>query len=332
MNVLVTGGAGYIGSHAVRGLIESGHRVVVVDNLSTGYEAAVDGRSVFYKGSLQDKAFLMSVFQQEAIEGVIHFAAKSLVGESMLKPLLYFDNNVYGTQVLLEVMQASGVDKIVFSSTAAVYGEPVAIPIVESHPTEPINPYGASKLMMEKMMHWSSLAFGLRYVSLRYFNVAGAHASGSLGEAHNPETHLIPIVLQVPLGKRRQMSLYGSDYATSDGTCIRDYIHIDDLVRAHILALEKLAEGMSSQVINLGSGNGFSNLEIVEAARKVTGHAIPVVFEARRPGDPAVLIASNEKAKEVLGWVPERDDLSSIIGSAWRFHSLNPNGYEVNHD
>lgn len=332
MNVLVTGGAGYIGSHAVDGLIQCGHRVIVVDNLSTGYEAAVDSRGVFYKGSLQDRAFLMSVFQRESIDGVMHFAAKSLVGESMLKPLLYFDNNVYGTQILLEVMQTAGVDKIVFSSTAAVYGEPVAIPILESHPTEPINPYGASKLMMEKMMHWASVATGLRYVSLRYFNVAGAHRSGTLGEAHNPETHLIPIILQVPLGKRDQMSLYGSDYTTRDGTCIRDYIHIDDLVRAHILALEKLHAGMGSQVINLGSGNGFSNLEIVEAARKVTGHTIPVVFESRRPGDPAVLIASNAKAKEVLGWVPEKDDLPSIIGSAWQFHSQNPNGYEVQYD
>lgn len=329
MKLLVTGGAGYIGSHAVRALIDRGHSVVVLDNLSTGYELAIDARAVFYKGDLQDKAFLENMMAIEKFDGVMHFAAKSLVGESMVKPLLYFDNNVYGTQILLEVMEAYGVKQIVFSSTAAVYGEPVGIPILESHPTEPINPYGSSKLTMEKMMHWSSLSFGLRYVSLRYFNVAGAHESGEIGEGHNPETHLIPIVLQVPLGKRERMSIFGKDYDTADGTCIRDYIHIDDLIRAHVLAMEKLSEGMGCQIINLGSGNGFSNLEIVEAARGVTGHAIPVQLEDRRPGDPAILIASNSKAKEILGWEPLKNDLKLIIGSAWQFHVNKPNGFEV---
>jgi len=329
MKLLVTGGAGYIGSHAVRALLDRGHQVVILDNLSTGYEKAIDPRAVFYKGALQDKAFLQAMMATEKCEGVMHFAAKSLVGESMIKPLMYFDNNVYGTQVLLEVMEANGVKQIVFSSTAAVYGEPIGIPILETHPTEPINPYGSSKLTMEKMMHWSSQSFGLRYVSLRYFNVAGAHASGEIGEGHNPETHLIPIVLQVPLGKRERMSIFGQDYETADGTCIRDYIHIDDLIRAHVLAMEKLSEGMDCQIINLGSGNGFSNLEIVEAARGVTGHEIPVQMEARRPGDPAILIASNAKAKEVLGWEPEKNDLALIIGSAWQFHKSKPNGFEV---
>lgn len=329
MKLLVTGGAGYIGSHAVRALIDRGHDVVILDNLSTGYELAIDSRATFYKGDLQNKVLLESLMTVEKIEGVIHFAAKSLVGESMVKPLLYFDNNVYGTQVLLEVMQACGVDKIVFSSTAAVYGEPVAIPIVETHPTNPISPYGASKLTMENMMHWSDKAFGLRYVSLRYFNVAGAHASGEIGECHNPETHLIPIVLQVPLGKRDVMTVFGNDYDTADGTCIRDYIHIDDLVRAHVMAMEKLQDGMTSQIINLGSGDGFSNLQIIDAARAITQHAIPVQFSARREGDPGTLIASNAKAKEVLGWEPLKNDLNLIIGSAWHFHQKKPNGFEV---
>ncbi len=329
MKLLVTGGAGYIGSHAVRALIDRGHTVVVLDNLSTGYEMAIDSRAVFYKGNLQDKAFLETMMAKEQFDGVMHFAAKSLVGESMIKPLMYFDNNVYGTQILLEVMQAYAVKQIVFSSTAAVYGEPVGIPILESHPTEPINPYGSSKLTMEKLMHWSSSSFGLRYVSLRYFNVAGAHESGEIGEAHNPETHLIPIVLQVPLGKRQNMSIFGKDYDTADGTCIRDYIHIDDLIRAHVLAMEKLSEGMECQIINLGGGTGFSNLEIVEAARGITGHVIPVEFEDRRHGDPAILIASNAKAKEVLGWEPLKNDLKLIIKSAWQFHVNKPNGFEV---
>ncbi len=329
MKLLVTGGAGYIGSHAVRALVDRGHEVVILDNLSTGYMEAVDLRATFYQGDLQDKNGLRTLMEQENIQGVMHFAAKSLVGESMTKPLMYFDNNVFGTQVLLEVMQEFSIDMIVFSSTAAVYGEPVGIPILETHPTEPINPYGSSKLTMEKMMHWSSLAFGLRYVALRYFNVAGAHESGEIGEAHNPETHLIPIVLQVPLGKRDSMCIFGDDYQTEDGTCVRDYIHMDDLIRAHIMAMEKLNEGMDSQIINLGSGQGFSNLQIVEAARGVTGHAIPMHMEARRPGDPAVLIASNEKAKRILGWEPLKNDLNLIIGSAWKFHTQHPKGYEV---
>lgn len=325
----MTGGAGYIGSHAVRKLIDEGHGVVVVDNLSTGYRSAIHEDAIFYQGDLQDANFLNQVFEKEKLDGVLHFAAKSLVGESMLEPLMYFDNNVYGTQVLLETMCRHDVKRIVFSSTAAVYGEPDYVPIDENHPTRPINPYGASKLTMENMMSWTALAHGLKYVSLRYFNVAGAHGSGEIGEAHQPETHLIPIVLQVPLGKREQMSIFGEDYDTADGTCVRDYIHIDDLIRAHILALEKLREGMDSEIINLGSGNGFSNRQIVEAARKVTTHAIPVKMDSRRAGDPATLIASNQKAKEVLGWTPLKDDIELIIKSAWNFHQKNPNGFEV---
>lgn len=328
MSILVTGGAGYIGSHAVKGLIKKGYEVVVVDNLETGYKTSVDNKAKFYQGDIRDINFMKEVFSKENIKGVMHFAANSLVGESMEKPLKYFDNNVYGTQELLKAMIESNVKHLVFSSTAATYGEPIRMPIDEEHPTAPINPYGEAKLMMEKVIDWTSKAHNLTYVSLRYFNVAGAHDSGLIGESHSPETHLIPIILQVPNGKREYLSVFGNDYPTKDGTCIRDYIHIEDLIDAHILALEYLLKGNSSDIFNLGSGDGYSILEMLKAAEKATGESIEYKVDDRRPGDPAVLIASNEKAKKVLNWSPKYTAVEDIISSAWKFHKKFPNGFE----
>ncbi len=328
MAILVLGGAGYIGSHTVRQLIDAGRDVVVVDNLETGFRAAVHPKARFYQADIRDKASLEPVFEREQIEGVIHFAANSQVGESMVKPLKYYDNNLCGTKCLLEVMVAHGVDKIVFSSTAATYGEPERVPILETDPTNPTNCYGETKLSMEKMFRWVGRAHGLRFVSLRYFNACGAHPSGEIGEAHNPETHLIPLILQVPNGQRPAISIFGNDYPTPDGTCIRDYIHVTDLAQAHILALEYLEKGGGSDIFNLGNGVGFSVREVIETARRVTGHPIPTQETPRRAGDPAQLIASSEKAKTVLGWKPQYADLETIISSAWRWHKSHPHGYE----
>ena len=327
MKFLVLGGAGYIGSHTVYELLENNHEVVIADNLVTGYRAAVPERARFYQGDLRDKAFLNDLFKKEKVDAVIHFAAFSLVGESVVNPLKYYENNLYGTKILLEAMIENGVDKIVFSSTAATYGEPENIPILESDRTCPTNPYGETKLAMEKMISWAAKAHGLHYVSLRYFNACGAHKSSEIGEAHNPESHLIPLVLQVPNGKREFVSIYGSDYDTPDGTCIRDYIHVTDLAKAHILAVEYLMNGGNSDIFNLGNGIGYSVKEVIETARKVTGHKIPVKVEARRAGDPARLVASGQKAKEILGWKPEIKDLADIIQSAWNWHSKHPDGY-----
>lgn len=327
MKVLVLGGAGYIGSHTVKALCEENIDVVVADNLVTGHIEAVDSRAKFYKGDIRDINFLDDLFSKEKIDAVIHFAAYSLVGESVTDPLKYYDNNLCGTKVLLESMVKNNVDKIVFSSTAATYGEPENIPILESDRTEPTNPYGETKLSMEKMFKWTSNAHGLRFVSLRYFNACGADESGKIGEAHNPETHLIPIILQVPNGQREFVSIFGNDYPTKDGTCIRDYIHVTDLAQAHILAVKYLMNGGNSDIFNLGNGVGFSVREVIETARKVTGHPIPVKDVERRAGDPAQLIASSEKAKKVLGWKPEHDSLEEIIASAWNWHKNHPNGY-----
>ena len=327
MAILVLGGAGYIGSHTVYELIDAGKDVVVVDNLATGYAEAVHPKAHFYKGDIRDRAFCDHVFNAEHIEGVIHFAANSLVGESMTNPLKYYDNNLGGAKVLLESMVAHGIDKIVFSSTAATYGEPERVPILESDRTEPTNTYGETKLAMEKMFKWVSKAHHLRYVSLRYFNACGAHASGEIGEAHNPESHLIPLILQVPNGKREFISNYGDDYPTPDGTCIRDYIHVTDLAQAHILAMDYLMNGGESNIFNLGNGVGFSVNEVIDTARKATGHPIPAKMAKRRAGDPAQLIASSEKARTVLGWKPEHDSLEEIISSAWNWHKNHPNGY-----
>lgn len=327
MKFLVLGGAGYIGSHTAIELLNDGHEVVIADNLVTGYLKAVPEEATFYKGDIRDEQFLDNLFQKEKIDAVIHFAAFSLVGESVVNPLKYYENNLYGTKVLLDAMIANGVDKIVFSSTAATYGEPENIPILESDRTCPTNPYGETKLAMEKMISWAAKAHGLHYVSLRYFNACGAHESGLIGEAHNPESHLIPLVLQVPNGKREFVSIYGSNYDTPDGTCIRDYIHVTDLAKAHILAVKHLINGGESNIFNLGNGVGYSVKEVIETARKVTGHPIPAKEEPRRAGDPARLVASGEKAREILGWKPEIKDLADIISSAWKWHKSHPNGY-----
>lgn len=327
MAVLVLGGAGYIGSHTVFALIEKGEDVVIIDNLETGHIEAVHPKARFYQGDIRDRAFVDSVLDKEKIDAVIHFAANSLVGESMTNPLKYYDNNVNGTKVLLQSMVAHGIDKIVFSSTAATYGEPDKVPIVETDKTEPTNAYGETKLAMEKMFKWTDTAHGMKYVSLRYFNACGAHQSGEIGEAHTTETHLIPLVLQVPLGQREAINVYGDDYPTKDGTCVRDYIHVTDLAQAHMLAVEYLMKDNDSNIFNLGSGNGFTVNEVIEVARKVTGHPIPAKITERRAGDPAKLIASSEKAKEVLGWKPEHTDLEEIISSAWKWHSTHPQGF-----
>ena len=329
MKILVLGGAGYIGSHTVYELIDKGDEVVIVDNLETGHIESVHKKAKLYKGDIRDREFIDSVFEKEEIDAVIHFAANSLVGESMTNPLKYYDNNLCGTKVLLESMVAHGIDKIVFSSTAATYGEPEKLPIEENDKTEPTNTYGETKLSMEKMFKWTGLAHGLRFVSLRYFNACGAHKSGEIGEAHAPETHLIPLILQVPNGQREAISIFGDDYDTKDGTCVRDYIHVTDLAQAHILAVEYLVKGNESNIFNLGNGVGFTVKEVIETARKVTGDPIKAILSPRRAGDPGTLIASSEKAKKILGWKPEHADLEEIISSAWKWHKGHPNGYEV---
>ena len=328
MAILVLGGAGYIGSHTVYELIDAGRDVVVADNLLTGFRAAVHPKARFYQLDIRDRSALDELFTKEKIEGVIHFAASSQVGESMSDPLKYYDNNLHGTMVLLQAMVAHGVDKIVFSSTAATYGEPERVPILETDRTDPTNCYGETKLAMEHMMRWVSRAHGLKYVALRYFNACGAHPSGAIGEAHNPETHLIPLILQVPNGQREKISIFGDDYPTKDGTCIRDYIHVSDLAQAHILALDHLLQGGESDVFNLGNGVGFTVKEVIDVARPVTGHPIPAETCPRRAGDPAQLIASSKKAVEQLGWKPKYNDLNTIIASAWKWHSAHPRGYE----
>ena len=327
MAILVLGGAGYIGSHTVYELIDAGKEVVIADNLETGHIEAVHPKAKFYQGDIRDRAFIDLVFDKEKIEGVIHFAANSLVGESMTNPLKYYDNNLCGTKVLLESMVAHGIDKIVFSSTAATYGEPERVPILETDRTEPTNCYGETKLSMEKMFKWTGLAHGLRFVSLRYFNACGAHVSGQIGEAHNPESHLIPLILQVPNGQREFISIFGDDYDTKDGTGIRDYIHVTDLAQAHILAMDYLMRGGESDIFNLGNGVGFTVKEVIDTARTVTGHPIPAKVTPRRAGDPAQLIASSEKARSVLGWNPQHADLEEIIASAWNWHNNHPNGF-----
>lgn len=327
MAVLVLGGAGYIGSHAVDQLITKGYDVAVVDNLVTGHRAAVNDQARFYEGDIRDTEFMDSVFTKEDVEGVIHFAAFSVVPESMKNPLKYFDNNTAGMVKLLEVMAKHGVKRIVFSSTAATYGEPKRVPIQESDPQVPTNPYGESKLAMEKIMHWSDIADGIKFVALRYFNVTGAKPDGSIGEDHHPETHLVPIILQVAAGERDQLQIFGDDYPTTDGTNVRDYVHVVDLANAHILALEYLKQGHDSDVFNLGSSTGFSNKQMLDAARKVTGKEIPAVMAPRRAGDPSTLVAASEKARKVLGWQPQYDDVKEIIKTAWNWKVSHPKGY-----
>lgn len=316
MRVLVTGGAGYIGSVVTEQLVSDGHTVVVYDNLSKGHaEAIVDGAE-FVEGDLVEGDKLNNTLYDHRIEAVIHMAASSLVGESVEQPAKYYKNNITAGLALLDAMLACDVKKIVFSSTAAVYGEPEKQPISESDPTNPTNTYGETKLAFERAMHWYEHAYGLRYASLRYFNAAGA--TENCGEDHDPETHLIPIILQAAAGKRTHVEIYGDDYPTTDGTCIRDYIHVVDLARAHILALDVLSE--RSAIYNLGcGGDGYSVREVIEAARRVTGREIPVRIGPRRPGDPAVLIASSDKIKRELGWAPAFQDLETIVRSAFNF-------------
>ena len=325
--ILVAGGAGYIGSHMVALLVKRGYEVVVADNLRTGHWQAVKGARKMYVGDLRDGAFLHQIFTENKIDGVINFAAFSLVGESVTNPLKYYGNNVEGAVSLLSAMQAHGVDKIVFSSTAAAYGEPEKQPIEEGDRTEPTNPYGATKLAIENMLKWCDCAYNIRYVALRYFNAAGSDTEAGIGEDHNPESHLIPLVMKTALGQRDHIGIFGEDYPTPDGTCVRDYIHVKDLAEAHLLALEYLERGGSSAVFNLGNGAGYSVREIIETARRITGKEIKAVVEPRRGGDPSVLIASNKKAAEVLGWKPVLG-LDQIISDAWAWHSGHPNGYE----
>ncbi|MEV0038680.1 UDP-glucose 4-epimerase GalE [Streptomyces sp. NPDC050804] len=309
---LVTGGAGYVGSVVAAHLLKAGHEVTVLDDLSTGFREAVPAGAVFIEGRIQDSAEWLD----SSYDAVLHFAASSQVGESVARPEKYWDNNVGGSMALLAAMRSAGVRKLVFSSTAATYGEPVSTPITESDPTAPTSPYGATKLAVDHMIGAECVAHGLAAVSLRYFNVAGAY--GSYGERHDPESHLIPLVLQVALGRRDSVSVFGEDYPTPDGTCVRDYIHVADLAEAHLRALDAAVEG-EHLICNLGNGNGFSVREVIETVRKVTGHPIPEVVAARRSGDPAVLVASAGTAHERLGWTPSRADLAGIVADAWAF-------------
>ncbi|TWH45996.1 UDP-glucose 4-epimerase GalE [Sporomusa sp. KB1] len=327
MSILVTGGAGYIGSHTVRLLEKLGHKVVVYDNLVTGHKAAVK-RSLFVEGDIFDSERLADTIKRYHITSVVHFAAYSLVGVSMVKPKEYYHNNVVGTLNLLDVMLENGIKQLVFSSTAAVYGEPENSPITESMMKSPTNVYGRTKLIMENVMAEYSRSYGLNYIALRYFNACGAEGAGDIGEDHCPETHLIPLVLKACLGKTQCLKIFGDDYPTKDGTCVRDYIHVNDLGQAHILALNALANGHGSDVYNLGNGNGFSVKEVIAAAETLTGLTLPKEIAPRRVGDPARLVASSDKIRQDLGWQPEYTDIKKIIATAWRWHKNNPDGFE----
>lgn len=325
MNILVTGGAGYVGSHAVRLLMSRQHDVWVYDNLSRGHRSAVPaGRLI--TGDLADQTHLTRVLEANRIDAVMHFAAFALVGESVTDPALYYGNNLLGTFHLLEAMRGAGVQKLVFSSTTATYGTPEKMPIAETTPQQPINPYGFSKLAVERMLDDYSHAYGLSFAALRYFNAAGAAADGSIGEDHLPESHLIPIVLQVALSQRESIAIFGDDYPTPDGTCIRDYVHVEDLADAHLLALERLGGGRRLK-LNLGTGRGYSVREVIDACRKITGQAIPAILGPRRPGDPPELVADSTLAREVLGWSPKYATVEAIVETAWRWHQGHPRGY-----
>jgi len=325
MRILVTGGAGYVGSHCLRALIAAGHEAVVYDNLSRGHKKAVPA-GLLVEGDLTDEAKLAAVLKERKIEAVMHFAALALVGESVEKPDLYYRNNVVGSFHLLEAMREAGVGKIVFSSTTATYGTPEKMPIAETTPQQPINPYGFSKLVVERMLDDYADAHGFGFAALRYFNAAGAAPDGKIGEDHTPESHLIPIVLQVALGQRESIGIFGDDYPTSDGTCIRDYVHVDDLASAHLAALDRLQLGKSIKV-NLGTGRGYSVREVINACRKITGHKIPEKKAPRRPGDPPELIADSRLARKLLDWSPKYETVESIVETAWRWHQAHPRGY-----
>lgn len=319
MKVLVCGGAGYIGSHMVRYLVALGHNVVVFDNLSTGHREAISAVTLV-EGDLLDPAALKTLFAEHRFDAVMHFCALSLVGLSVAEPYLYYQNNVTGTLNLLQAMRATGVGRLVFSSTAAVFGNPDTDLIDETHPARPINPYGASKLMVERMLSDAAHAYGLRSVALRYFNAAGADPSGAIGESHEPETHLIPNVLRAALGNSGALKVFGDDYATRDGTCVRDYVHVNDLALAHLKAIQFMEDHDGAHLFNLGNGQGFTVLEVIEAARSITGADIAFERVERRAGDPPVLVASSAKARELLGWMPTYTDIGTIIESAWRWH------------
>lgn len=317
--ILVVGGAGYIGSHMVMDLLREDYPVVTLDNLSRGHRDLLPG-GVFIEGDMGNHADLERLFAKYPVKVVMHFAAHSQVGESVEHPLMYYRNNVSSSITLLEAMQSAGVRHFIFSSSAAVYGEPLRVPIAEEHPCAPTSPYGTTKHAVEQILADVSRASGITYCSLRYFNAAGADSSCKLGERHHPETHLIPLVLQVATGERKSVSIFGDDYPTSDGTCLRDYIHVSDLTQAHLLALEHLLQGGDNSVYNLGNSTGYSVRHIIETARKITGHPIPAVVEGRRPGDPANLIADSSKIRRELGWQPAYENIDNIIQTAWSWH------------
>lgn len=324
MRILVTGGAGYVGSHAVRLLVRSGHDVWIYDNLSRGHRQAAQAPLI--EGELHDRSKLTDVLREHRIEAVMHFAAFALVGESVAQPALYYENNVVAALSLLEAMRAAGVARFIFSSTTATYGEPEKMPISEDFPQQPINPYGFTKLVIERALDDYARAYNWRFAALRYFNAAGANPEGDIGEDHDPESHLIPIVLQVALGQRDAITIFGDDYPTPDGTCIRDYIHVDDLASAHLKALDKLTPG-SGLKLNLGTGRGYSVREVIDACRRVTGHPIPETIGPRRPGDPPELVADSRRAQQTLEWQPKYTDIESIVATAWRWHQAHPRGY-----
>ncbi|KAG9289840.1 hypothetical protein G9A89_015420 [Geosiphon pyriformis] len=328
MKVLVCGGAGYIGSHIVRELIAlPDYEIVILDNLSQGHLEAIPQGIAFEKVDIRDKPNLELVFNKHRPDAVMHFCASLAVEESVVDPLLYYENNVVGTVFLLQTMNKFKVKYFIFSSTAAIFGRPESIPLADDASTRPINPYGDTKLTVENILGWSDNAYGLKYICLRYFNACGAHESGEIGEDHKPETHLIPLVLEVALGHKKNIKIYGTDYDTRDGTCVRDYIHVTDLATAHIKALEYLLKENSSQKFNLGSGEGYTVKEVINAAREVTGHAIPAVLEPRRPGDPDILIAGSSRAEKILGWTRKYDSIEKIVATAWNYHKKHPTGY-----
>jgi UDP-glucose 4-epimerase len=325
MRILVTGGAGYVGSHCVRELLAAGHDVTVYDNLSRGHAAAVPS-GLLVEGDLSDERRIASTLKERRIDAVMHFAAFALVGESVAEPHLYYGNNVLGSFHLIEAMRTTGVKKLVLSSTTATYGTPEKMPIAETTPQQPINPYGFSKLVVERMLDDYAHAYGLGFAALRYFNAAGAASTGDLGEDHDPESHLIPIVLQVALGQRAKIMIFGDDYPTPDGTCIRDYVHVLDLAAAHLAALDRITPGRGIKC-NLGTGRGYSVKQVIDACRQITGHAIPAETAARRPGDPPKLVADARLARELLGWTPRYETIESIVETAWAWHRSHPQGY-----
>jgi len=329
MKILVCGGAGYIGSHVVSALVDKAYEVVVLDNFSTGHRGAIPPEAVIEKGDIRNQTFLSQIFQAHQIDCVMHFCADSLVGESMEQPIKYYHNNVYGTLCLLEMMVEHGVRNFVFSSTAAVYGQPEESPITEDSTKNPTNTYGETKLAVEKMLKWMDAAYGLKSMTFRYFNAAGAHPSGEIGEDHSPESHLIPLILKTALGQRDKISIFGEDYPTPDGSCIRDYIHVMDIASAHILGMEKLLAGCESNVYNLGDGKGFSVKDVIAKTKTLTGKVFKVEVVDRRVGDPAELIASAQKAQQELGWTAAHSDLDNIIKTAWKWHQNHPQGYQI---